>query len=77
MSFSFKCQHCGAVIQAEEAWVGKQMSCPKCRQMVAIPPPIGLEPAPVYAAPVPTSCGMATSALISCPTARRRYPLWH
>ena len=64
MSFSFKCQHCGAVIQAEESWVGKQMSCPKCGQMVAIPPPIGLEPAPVYATPAPTSCGMATSALV-------------
>lgn len=63
MSYSFKCNHCGAVIEAENSWVGKQMACPVCRQLVTIPPPIGLAvPPPAYATPV--NLGMATAALI-------------
>ena len=62
MSFSFKCKYCGSIIEAEDSWVGKQMSCPVCRQLVTISPPIGLSVSPVYAAPV--NLGMATAALV-------------
>ncbi len=39
MSFSFKCNHCGALIQAEESWAGGQTTCPVCSQSVIIPQP--------------------------------------
>ncbi len=39
MSFSFKCNHCDALIQAEESWAGGQTTCPVCGQSVIIPQP--------------------------------------
>ncbi len=39
MSVSFKCNHCDALIQAEESWAGGQTTCPVCGQSVIIPQP--------------------------------------
>ena len=71
MSFSFKCSHCNSDIQAEEAWAGKQTTCPVCGQMITIPSPIAQEAAPMYEAPAdavpaqtPVPLGMATTALV-------------
>ena len=69
MSFTFKCMHCGADLQAEESWVGQQTTCPICSRQITIPPQVTM-PSPAVAVPPaaqpfqPVKSGTATSAMV-------------
>ena len=69
MSFTFKCIHCGADLQAEESWIGQQTTCPICSRQITIPPQATTASSYVAAPPAaqpfqPVKSGMATAAMV-------------
>ena len=36
MKFKFKCPHCGQAMECRDEWIGKQVHCPACNQLVKI-----------------------------------------
>lgn len=38
MSYTIKCPHCKELLKVEEAWAGKESTCPSCHQKLTIPP---------------------------------------
>ncbi len=69
MSFTFKCMHCGADLQAEESWVGQQTTCPICSRQITVPPQAAMASPAVAVPPAappfqPANLGTATSAMV-------------
>jgi hypothetical protein len=48
----FSCSHCGQHLQCDEQYVGRQIACPTCHAMTAVPP------VPGKTAPAPQKSGM-------------------
>ncbi|MBN1676712.1 MAG: hypothetical protein JXR37_37050 [Kiritimatiellae bacterium] len=39
-TFKFYCVRCGQKLQAEAAWVGREVTCSTCGRAITIPPPL-------------------------------------
>jgi TM2 domain-containing membrane protein YozV/DNA-directed RNA polymerase subunit RPC12/RpoP len=51
MSFNFNCPYCGQLMNAEDAWIGKESQCPTCGKKILIQKndavPNAIQPTPV------------------------------
>ena len=59
IEFKFSCPGCGQHIQCNDAYCGRQISCPTCRKSIVVPPATGT------AAPAPTAGNLSISRPIA------------
>jgi hypothetical protein len=59
---TFKCGHCGNLMAVGDEFLGRQVRCPHCQQVVVAPP--APQPAAAHAAPAPPPNGADDTALL-------------